>query len=122
MSINLPFPPSKNALTSVRRVKSKKTGKWVYRKIKTARYGAWEKEAGWNIQAYHTLHAVEGPYHLQIELVRPDNRKRDVGNYDEAIFDLLSTHGITPDDSLAQSLMVRWSDAQDGPTVKVRAG
>lgn len=108
--INLPFPPTTNSLTGVHNG----------RKIKSKRYREWEMAAS---RVYADLdEAVTGPYHLEITLVRPDKRARDVNNYDKAISDLLVTHGITPDDSLMQSLTVCWSDAQEGPTVKVRAG
>jgi len=111
--IHLPFPPTTNSLTGVHNG----------RKIKSKRYRAWEEEAGWALgKTLRGYVASKSPYHLEITLVRPDKRPRDVNNYDKAISDLLVTHGITPDDSQMQSLTVRWSDAQDGPTVKVRAG
>lgn len=120
--INLPFPPTTNSLTGVHNG----------RKIKSKRYRTWEKAAGWRLrlssETYPQIWAAsvmpkgDGPYHLEITLVRPDKRSRDVNNYDKAISDLLVTHGITPDDHLMQSLMVRWADARDGPVIRVRAG
>ena len=112
--INLPFPPTTNSLTGVHNG----------RKIKSNKYRKWEEDAGWSLRTNGFPGCIEDgqPYHLEITLVRPDKRSRDVNNYDKAISDLLVAHGITPDDSLMQSLTVRWSDAQEGPTVKVRAG
>lgn len=117
--IHLPFPPSVNALW--RSVKG--------RAIKSKRYREWEKEAGWQIARLTNEHRLweafipdDAPYHLDITLVRPDKRGRDVNNYDKAISDLLEAHGITPNDRMMQSIFVHWADAQDGPTVKVRAG
>ena len=112
--IHLPFPPSVNALW--RAVKG--------RNIKSAQYRAWEKEAGWSLNHNPSWIGHQNkPYHLDITLVRPDKRKRDLDNVgSKAISDLLVKHGITPDDSLMQSLTVRWADAAEGPTVRVTAG
>ena len=111
--INLPFPPTTNSLTGVHNG----------RKIKSNKYRKWEEDAGWALcgQAYDYVPAGQ-LYHLEVTLVRPDKRPRDVNNYDKALVDLLVKHGITPDDSLAQSILVQWADAKPGPTVKVRAG
>ena len=116
MTINLPFPPTTNSLTGV----------FNGRKIKSNKYRKWEKDAGWHLRQNNEWFVgrprLNAPYHLEITLVRPDKRARDVNNYDKAISDLLVAHGITPDDSLMQSLTVRWADAKEGPTVRVKAG
>lgn len=114
--IELPFPVPTNGL--YRNVRG-------LGRVKTSRYCKWIDEAGWQVKTQsiedEMLNYGSLSYHLNITLARPDKRKRDLDNCVKAISDLLVTHGITPDDSLMQSLTVRWADAQDGPTVKVRA-
>lgn len=108
--IKLPFPPSTNTLFANVRGKGR---------VKTERYKTWIAAAGWDVKG---AEPVDGPYHLEIVLKRPDNRRRDLDNCIKAISDLLVEHGITPDDSLCQGLTVQWSDAKMCPLVKVKAG
>lgn len=106
----LPFPPTTNSIW--RSVNG--------RAIKSKRYRQWEIDAGLALKQIPSVPVTE-PYTLDITLVRPDRRRRDVSNYVKAIEDLLVAHDITPDDSLCQRLTVRWEDAVDGPEIKVRA-
>ena len=108
--ISLPFPPSVNGL--FRNVRGRG-------RVKTQRYLTWLSAAGWDVKG---AKPVEGPYRLAITLKRPDKRHRDLDNHAKAISDLLVEHGVTPDDSNMQELVIRWDDAVMCPTVTVRAG
>ena len=94
--IELPFPPSVNGLTA-----NAKKGR-----IRTAAYAAWYIQASANIKDSHR--AGFGPYSLSICLRRPDGRRRDLGNLEKAISDLLVAHGVVQDDSLAERITVQW--------------
>jgi crossover junction endodeoxyribonuclease RusA len=107
VTLTLPFPPSVNALT--RNVPG-------VGRVKTARYKAWITEAGWEARRQHAG-KVLGPYALTIIAKRPDARRRDLGNLEKAISDLLVSLGIIEDDYLAQRIEKLWSGV--GKTVQV---
>lgn len=120
MIVHLPFPISTNAIwRSVRGVA-----------IKSKPYREWQRTAGWKLKSQRVDKLQDGtPFHIDITLVRPRNKdgkprktRPDLDNCAKAILDLLVIHDVTPDDSLCQSLTMRWADAVEGPTVKVMAG
>jgi crossover junction endodeoxyribonuclease RusA len=49
--------------------------------------------------------------------VRPDKRKRDLGNLEKAISDILVSQNIVEDDSLCEWIEARW--VEKGPECKV---
>jgi len=72
---------------------------------------------------------IRGPYVLAITAYRPDRRKRDIGNLEKIVSDTLTKAGVIEDDSLAQAIVCRWSDAgvsletrSDFPVIFVELG
>jgi len=58
-----------------------------------------------------------GPYKLTILAIRPDKRKRDLGNLEKAVSDILVSQNIVEDDSMCEWLEIRW--VEQGPSCKV---
>ena len=108
ISIELPFPPSVNALW--RRGRS-----GMYR---APRYMTWINAAGWQLKGQRPGR-ISGDYILVIQLERRDRRKRDADNFIKAVSDLLVSHGVIEDDALAQSVTAIWSDNIKGCRVVV---
>jgi Holliday junction resolvase RusA-like endonuclease len=108
--LNLPFPPSVNALW-----RKGRTG--MYR---SPSYMTWLNSAGYMLNAQHPG-CIDGNYAIRIDLERKDNKRRDCDNFIKACSDLLITHGVITDDSLAEMVTVRWSPRVTGCRVSVRA-
>ncbi|WP_312277253.1 RusA family crossover junction endodeoxyribonuclease [Kosakonia cowanii] len=53
------------------------------------------------------------PAAVEILLFPPDARRRDIDNYNKALFDALTHAGVWEDDSQVKRMLVEW-----GPTVK----
>lgn len=71
----------------------------------------------WQLSAQSKGKKIDGSYKLTILAVRPDKRKRDLGNLEKAISDILVTLQIVEDDSLCEWIEARW--VQSGPECKV---
>jgi Holliday junction resolvase RusA-like endonuclease len=99
--VHLPFPPTTNNLF---------TGNGRGGRTKSKTYRAWCDRAGLSL-LHKPKHGPE-PFHLRITLNRPDRRGRDCSNYIKAPEDLLVAFQIIPDDSLAKSVHVEWSDRE----------
>lgn len=113
--LDLPFPPSVNALW-----KRGRTG--MYR---SPSYMTWINAAGWELNRQRPG-CIIGPYSLLIAVERRDNRRRDIDNLVKSISDLLQQHGVIENDSLAQSVTALWADDVKGcrvviTSVKARA-
>lgn len=104
MAFVLPFPPSANRLW--RAVNG--------RAIKSREYRAWLEEAALVARSQRPV-AVRGAYHIRLVARRPDNRRRDLGNLEKPVSDLLTEIGVIEDDSLAKSISLFWAD---GPARK----
>jgi Holliday junction resolvase RusA-like endonuclease len=78
------------------------------------RYRAWRKLAAGEVMAQRPA-KVLGPYRITIVATRPDNRRRDLGNLEKAVSDLLQSMGIVRDDCDAQSIRLTWSDSKPDP-------
>jgi Holliday junction resolvase RusA-like endonuclease len=107
ISLSVPFPPTTNNLFM-------NVGK---RRIPTKAYRDWRELACVVIdeQVSRWGYApIDGPYHMVIELDRPDKRGRDVSNYAKAVEDALVLSRVIRDDSDALSLMLKWSDRAPG--------
>lgn len=102
--IVLPFPPSVNRLW-----KTKKDG-GMYR---SKEYADWRKHTLWAIAAQIKGQKIKGEYALEVVAVKPDKRRRDIGNLEKAISDILQAAGVIEDDCLCQDLRLRW--AKTGP-------
>jgi Holliday junction resolvase RusA-like endonuclease len=71
----------------------------------------------WQILGQAKGKKVEGPYKLTILAVRPDKRKRDLGNLEKAISDILVSQGLVEDDCLCEWIVARWVDK--GPECQI---
>ena len=108
ITLVLPFPPSVNRLW-----RASKEGK-VYRSPK---YMEWRKLAMWQLAGQVKGRKHTGAYKLTILAVRPDKRKRDLGNLEKAVSDILVSQNIVEDDSLCEWLEVKW--VSTGPQCKI---
>ena len=71
----------------------------------------------WQIAGQSKGKKIEGPYKLTILAVKPDKRKRDLGNLEKAISDILVSQNIVEDDCLCEWIVARWVDK--GPECRV---
>ena len=94
----LPFPPSVNKLT--RNIPGRG-------RVKTKAYKAWQMEAGLRLNLQRPKR-MPGLVRLSIRAVKPDKRRRDLGNLEKAVSDLLVEHRIIDDDSLIQAISMQW--------------
>lgn len=106
--ISIPFPPSVNKLW--RNVNGKT--------LKSQLYRSWIADAGWVVNAQKPKR-VDGPYYLTITANRPDRRRRDLGNLEKSVSDLLVYLGVVQDDSFAKRIVLEWSDAEPDPSAMV---
>lgn len=94
--LSLPFPPPLSACFT----NAAKRGR-----VKTKRYIAWQQHAmyaaGWQP-------SLKGKVGVIVNATPPDKRKRDLDNLCKPIMDLLTTKGVIEDDSLVESLYLRW--------------
>lgn len=109
----LPMPPSTNALTF-----NKPGGG----RAKTKEYDRWLLDAGW-LLVDQKPGRIDGPYTLRADFCRPPGRPRkDLGNYEKAVSDLLVKHGVVLDDAFADRIELAWADLDEpGVRVVVRA-
>lgn len=83
-TITLPFPISVNAMFA--------DGKT--RRHKSQRYADWLAEAGYALKSQRPR-PVSGPVKLLYEVQEgKDNRRRDIGNLEKGVTDLLVTYGV----------------------------
>ena len=108
IKIVLSFPPSVNRLW-----RATKGGK-VYR---SPQYVAWRKLAMWQLVGQVKGKKVTNAYKLTILAVRPDKRKRDLGNLEKAVSDILVSQNIIEDDCLCEWMEIRW--VENGPECQI---
>ncbi len=106
IELQLPFPTSANYLWSRTATGMRKSDA----------YKAWLCDAGWEAK-WQRPGKIAGPYKLTIHAVRPDNRRRDLGNLEKAVSDLLQSLGIIENDCLAEMISMRWVTSGEGITV-----
>ena len=108
----LPFPPSINRLW-----RASKGGR-VYR---SGEYAGWRSVSLWRLREQmrtgYPGQKVEGAYRLTVRAVRPDRRRRDLGNLEKAISDIIVAAGIVEDDHLCQQITLMW--VEDGPECEI---
>lgn len=83
-------------------------------RLKSKRYRAWIEHCSWALNNIRD-HLVAGPVNVTYLIQRPDKRKRDLGNLEKALSDLLVSMGIIQDDSLIVDLRLAWSDSIAAP-------
>ena len=99
IKLSLPYPPSVNRLWRA------SAGGRMYR---SKEYNDWRDAAGWAISSQAKGKGIKGEYILEIRAVKPDKRRRDLGNLEKAISDLLQEVKVIEDDCLCQDIHILW--------------
>ena len=97
--LELPFPPSLN-------------GNWRSERGSVHRstaYKAWIKDAGWELKRQKPG-KISGKFIVRMLFGRPDKRKRDLDNLAKPVLDLLKSCKVIEDDSLTDTIIMRWID------------
>jgi crossover junction endodeoxyribonuclease RusA len=110
LTLQLPFPPTTNNLFA--NARGGRGGRFP-----TKAYKAWRDRAAVAIRRQAPA-GIKGPVTLDIQLGRPDRRRRDLSNYIKALEDALVQHGLIEDDSMVQTLLVEWGSTP-GATLRV---
>jgi crossover junction endodeoxyribonuclease RusA len=108
IGLTLPFPPSVNRLW--------RFGKGRMYRSKT--YEVWRKEALWECRIQAQNKQISGAYRLTLLAVKPDKRRRDIGNLEKSVSDILQEAGIIVDDCLCEWIEARW--VKDGPPLTIK--
>ncbi|HBW5193806.1 TPA: RusA family crossover junction endodeoxyribonuclease [Klebsiella pneumoniae] len=107
MKLTLPFPPSVN---SYWRAPSKGPLKGRHVVSETGRKFQQAARAA----IIEQLRAVPRPSsdlaEVHIVLYPPDQRRRDIDNYNKALFDALTLTGVWEDDSQVKRMLVEWGN------------
>ncbi|EKY1907506.1 RusA family crossover junction endodeoxyribonuclease [Cronobacter sakazakii] len=110
MKLTLPFPPSVNTYW-----RAPNKGPLAGRHLISAKGRAYQSDACAAI--IEQLRKLPKPSSalaaVEIILFPPDARRRDIDNYNKALFDALTHAGIWEDDSQVCRMLVEW-----GPVVK----
>jgi Holliday junction resolvase RusA-like endonuclease len=111
--LELPLPPSTNDLfanvSREQRAAAKARGQNLPGRVRTKKYNAWIKEAGWMVKAQRQS-PIKGP--VQIEYHVSNTAKADLGNLEKAATDLLVSHGMIEGDdpSIVKRIVLQWSE------------
>jgi crossover junction endodeoxyribonuclease RusA len=108
IDLNIPFPPSANALWRSNRGRVHKSRKYV----------DWLLAAGLKVRSQKPG-KIEGQYKISIQAVRPDKRRRDLDNALKPVSDLLKSLGVIEDDSLCEMITARWVTYGEGIYVRI---
>ena len=111
--IDLPFPPSVNALWKMGR--SRRGRRIMYR---SKPYISWLRQADieWMVQKPRgPFKTIEGPFKIRIMLSRPDRRSRDSDNYSKAPQDWLQRAGIIKNDKNSLETRIGWVTDEEAP-------
>ncbi|EFG9986413.1 RusA family crossover junction endodeoxyribonuclease [Escherichia coli] len=110
MKLTLPFPPSVNTYW-----RAPNSGQLKGRHLISAKGRAYQSAACAAIveQLRRLPKPSTSPAAVEILLFPPDARRRDIDNYNKALFDALTHAGIWEDDSQVKRMLVEW-----GPQVK----
>ena len=95
-ALDLPIPPSVNALWSYGRGRVRRSDE----------YQAWLREAGWELKQQRPI-SIPSPVALTLKAGLPD-RPRDIDNIAKAALDLLQAHGVIENDVAVVDLHLRW--------------
>jgi crossover junction endodeoxyribonuclease RusA len=112
ITLTLPFPPTTNHLFI-------NAGR---KRVRSPKYRAWAEEAGWQLNA-QKARLVPGPVALHYEFQEgQDKRKRDIGNLEKGLTDLLVTHGVieADDGTIVREINLRWSREVVGVRVTIK--
>jgi Holliday junction resolvase RusA-like endonuclease len=92
-------------------------------RVKTKRYKDWielaSTETRRQLMLMFTL-PITAPIAVTYSLVKPDNRKRDLGNLEKGLSDILVSTGIIEDDSLIEDLRLKWVESEHPVTIEIQ--
>lgn len=110
--LELPVPPSTNALFTYR--------SGSRQRIKTDVYRAWITEAGWALKPWAYVGDTKSTIrHARVELDLPLTHQRDIDNSIKPILDLLVRHRLIEDDRWVEELLVRRVPVTEKLTVSI---
>ncbi len=116
MKLVLPFPPSVNTYW-----RAPNKGPLKGRHLISAKGRAYQSAACSAIvdQLRRLPKPSTAPAAVEILLFPPDSRRRDIDNYNKALFDALTHAGVWEDDSQVQRMLVKWGPKVAGGRVEI---
>lgn len=116
MKLVLPFPPSVNTYW-----RSPNSGPLKGQHLISAKGRAFQSAACAAIieQLRRLPKPSSSPAAVEIVLYPPDARRRDIDNYNKALFDALTHAGIWEDDSQVKRMLVEWASQVPGGRVEI---
>ncbi|NYU09864.1 crossover junction endodeoxyribonuclease [Enterobacteriaceae bacterium CCUG 67584] len=119
MKLVLPFPPSVNTYW-----RAPNKGPLAGRHLISAKGRAYQSDACAAIieQLRRLPKPSSAPASVEIILFPPDARRRDIDNYNKALFDALTHAGIWEDDSQIKRMLVEWGPVTSKGKVEITIG
>ena len=116
MKFTLPFPPSVNTYW-----RAPNSGPLKGRHLISAKGRAYQSAACAAIieQLRRLPKPSNSPASVEIMLFPPDARRRDIDNYNKALFDALTHAGVWEDDSQVKRMLVEWGPQVAGGRVEI---
>ena len=116
MKLKLPFPPSVNSYW-----RAPNKGPLKGRHLISAAGRKYQSEACAAIieQLRRLPKPSSEPASVEVILYPPDVRRRDIDNYNKALFDALTHAGVWEDDSQVKRLLVEWGPVVKGGMVEI---
>lgn len=78
-------------------------------RVKSAAYKKWLADAEAFVLENRIKGRIEGPYTMEIEIDRLNNRRSDISNRVKGIEDFCVSMGFVEDDSLCERLQIKWT-------------
>lgn len=108
----LPIPPTANNLF----VNNRRTGG----RFTSPEYKAWQEEAKLDLEFWKQYGPMKGRLKAVYTYVFKDDRKRDIGNFEKAISDILVKGGVIKDDSQIDHLeLIRSTGGNPGVKIEL---
>lgn len=116
MKLVLPFPPSVNTYW-----RSPNSGHFKGRTLVSERGRVYQREVIRAITSQLTClpKPSSSPAAVEILLYPPDSRRRDIDNYNKALFDALTRAGVWEDDNQVRRMVVEWRPKVPGGRVEI---
>lgn len=116
MKFVLPFPPSVNTYW-----RAPNKGPLAGRHLISAKGRAYQSAACAAIveQLRRLPKPTSAPAAVEIILFPPDARRRDIDNYNKALFDALTHAGVWEDDSQVKRMLVEWGPVTRKGSVEI---
>jgi len=89
-------------------------------RAKTARYKAWIKLAAAELGGSSCVSGGCPDIAVTYSLVKPDKRRRDLGNLEKGLSDILVSTGVIEDDSQIVDLRLVWVESECPVTIEIR--